>query len=97
MGSIRHAITAATLALGGCLTAVGDGAFGVTGTLPANAGPCELFLLSEHGAEVPSTRRRVQGEFREDFTVAPSPRVYQVRVLCGGTMSKSQPSVTAQK
>ena len=66
----------------------GDGAFSVVGTLPASAGSCELLLLSDGGTEVPYTRRRVRGQFHEDFSVAPSAKVYQVGVLCGGTMSK---------
>jgi hypothetical protein len=89
MASIRPAIATAALALGGCMGFLpGDGAFGVTGSLPASAESCELLLLTEQGAEVPFTRRRIQRQFREDFTVAPNARVYQVGVQCGNTMTK---------
>jgi hypothetical protein len=44
--------------------------------------------LSEQGAEVPFTRRRIQRQFREDFVVAPSARVYEVGLLCGDKMTK---------
>jgi hypothetical protein len=85
---MRIAAAIATIALAGCIAFPRDGAFSVVGSLPANAGRCELLLMSDGGTEVPYTRRRIQGQFQEGFSVAPSAKVYQVGVLCGGTMSK---------
>jgi hypothetical protein len=62
--------------------------FVVNGALPPTTQSCEVFLLSEKDEEVPFTRRKVQGQFEADFVVAPSARVYQVTLLCGGPMKK---------
>ena len=60
----------------------GDGAFGVTGTLSSSAGECELLLRDERGVEIPVSRRKIQGPFRIDYTVAPYAKEYQVAVAC---------------
>jgi len=89
MVTIRFSVPLVLLALGGCdWLVVGDGAFGITGTLPASVEKCEVALLSERGAEVPFSRRQARRELREDFTIAPHAAVYQVAVLCGGTVRK---------
>ena len=85
---MRLATATVVFGLAGCVAFPGDGAFSVHGSLPPSAGGCELLLLSDNGTEVPHTRRHVRGRFQEDFTVAPTARVYQVGVLCGGRMSK---------
>jgi hypothetical protein len=85
---MRIATAALVIALAGCIAFPRDGAFGVAGTLPEAAGRCELLLLSDGSTEVPYTRRRIQGQFQEHFTVAPSAKVYHVGVLCEGTMTK---------
>lgn len=85
---MRLATAAVLVALTGCVAFPGDGAFSVVGSLPATAGACQLLLLSDGDTEVPYSRRRVRGRFEADFTVAPTARVYQVGVLCGGRISK---------
>jgi hypothetical protein len=86
MSSVRPALIAVGL-LGGCsYFTVGDGMFAVNGTLPASPRSCEVLLLSDRNEEVPFTRRKVQGQFRADFTVAPTARVYRVAIECDSTM-----------
>src|SRR5688572_5975668 len=86
MSSVRLTWLAVGL-LGGCsYFLVGDGMFAVNGTLSASARPCEVLLLSEQNEEIPFSRRKVQGQFRADFTVAPAARVYRVAVQCDNTM-----------
>jgi hypothetical protein len=65
---------------------MGDGMFAVSGTLSASSRSCEVLLLSEQNEEVPFTRRKVQGQFRADFTVSPVARMYQVAVQCDSAM-----------
>jgi hypothetical protein len=77
------------LALVGCVgLPPADGMFSVSGSLPASLGPCDLLLFSEEGVEIPFSRRKVRGKFRENFAVAPQARMYQVGVQCGSAISK---------
>lgn len=78
------------LMMAGCTyLTVGDGAFGITGSLPPKAQSCELALFTEDGAELQFRRRKIRGEFREDFVVAPYARAYRATVFCDGTARKS--------
>lgn len=77
------------LALGGCMgLPPAESMFSVSGSLPASFEACDLMLYSEEGIEIPFSRRKVRGEFREDFAVVPEARMYQVGVQCGGAISR---------
>ena len=73
-----------TLALGGCCSLpIGDEVFTVNGTAPP-AQACDVFLRTEGGLEVPSTRRRVSGDFRESYPMTYCTGSYHVIVTCDG-------------
>ena len=82
-GTIASAALA--LALCGCCgMPLGDDVFTINGTVPPHAQSCDIFLRTEAGAEVPRTRRRVSGNFREDYPVTRCTGDYHVIVTCDG-------------
>jgi hypothetical protein len=83
-------LTANLLALNGCVfLTFGDGAFRISGSITPAAQSCEVALFTESGTEMQFTRRKVRGEFHDDFTVAPSSSTYIVSVFCDGILRKS--------
>jgi hypothetical protein len=82
---IRHLLLPSALALCGCCgLPIGDEVFTVNGSVPPSAQSCDIYLRTEAGDEVPSTRRRVSGHFREDFPVTLCTASYHVVVTCDG-------------
>ena len=72
-------------ALGGCCSIpVGNEVFTVNGTVPPDAQTCDVYLRNSAGEEVPSTRRRVSGNFQTDYPVTHCTAAYQVIVACDG-------------
>jgi hypothetical protein len=70
-----------------CVIPFGDGGFYVYGQLLSSAPirpDCLIELFGEEQQSKPLQSNKVWGSYEVLFTVAPLPRQYTVRVLCGG-------------
>ena len=86
---MRRLIVPFTFALSGCCgIPIGNEMFTVSGSVPPNANSCDVYLRTEAGEEVPFTRRKVSGHFREQFPVTSCTATYKVVVACEGMEPK---------
>jgi hypothetical protein len=82
---MRQLLASFALALSGCCgIPIGDEVFTVSGSVPPHVDSCDIFLRTQAGEEVPFTRRKVSGQFREQFPVTSCSATYQIVTVCEG-------------
>ena len=86
---MRRVLASFGLALSGCCgIPIGDEVFTVSASVPPNVDSCDIYLRTQAGDEVPFTRRKVSGQFRENFPVTLCSANYQIVTVCEGMERK---------